>query len=956
MNYDAFGNITRRTGPGGLDNAYTYDQNGNRVNETITRTTSTGVVGETTSYTYDNGGQLLSVTDPLGNITRYTYNANGQIETAINARGYGTTFIYDERRNLVRKIYPDGTFEAFGYDLENRRNATTDQGGRTTFYEYNSQDRVGRVIYPDGSDSLNSYDQAGNLVSTTDSNGNVTTYEYDGAHRLIREINPFGDQYSYSYNSLGAKSSETDALGNVTLFEYEESTFSVPRMTTMLFTDGSQRTISYDVNGRIAVKTDALGNTTLYDYDAAGRLIGVRDALGSETSYTYDEVGNRISQTDANGHSTTYEYDANRNMIKRTLPMGMSETMEYDAAGNLITKTDFNGETTIFAYDSMNRLTAETSPDNETIYYSYTPTGKMASVIDQRGITAYSYDERDRVIRIDYPNGESLSYAYDAAGNRTSLSSSQGTVSYTYDATNRITSVTDPAGGLTSYAYNPTDDIATIFLPNGREVHYSYDTRRRLISTSHTGTAGTPLLSRYDYLLDGVGNRIRTTESTGRVINYGYDSLYRLLEEDSTTQTTYSYDAVGNRMSANGTSYNYDANDRLTSAGTQSFSYDNNGNNITKWDGLDFTQYDYNSKNELVLQVTSDGGVTAYQYDAFGDRVIRNQNGSMTRFIVDPYDVSGLPQVIAEQDDTGTTVASYVYGNDLLALRRDATNHYYHYDGLGSTRFLTDQSYLFAGEQLDPVLGLYYLRARYMDPALGRFTSSDAFPGSVYIPASLHKYSYAHNNPVNLVDPTGQYSLGGISIGISASSIISASIGAYGLYKSGKDLYDKLEKLLIGIPGMKLNNSMTREQLVGKNLLNDLEYKRTFGMITGVELKLNLGAGAVGTAYEIATEMAGDAGKLIAYTYSYPVAYWLAELPAAGQYLSCDFNDWVSHNYAEQLILQLAASVEPRFKVAQKIIGLQLMYFNYIALMGTTATDTYSIQPPQNSCVSPFLR
>jgi len=207
-----------------------------------------------------------------------------------------------------------------------------------------------------------------------------------------------------------------------------------------------------------------------------------------------------------------------------------------------------------------------------------------------------------------------------------------------------------------------------------------------------------------------------------------------------------------------------------------------------------------------------------------------------------------------------------------------------------------------------------------------------------------------------MLDPTGQFTLGGMSIGISASRILSTSIKAYGLYKSGKDWYDKVDKLLNAIPGMKLNNSMTREQFLGKNLLNDLEYKRTFGMITGAELKLNLGAGAVGTAYEIATDMAGDAGKHIAYTYSYPVAYWLADLPVAGQYISCDFNDWVSHNYAKQLILQLAASVEPRFKVAQKIIGLHLMGFNYYALMGTTAIDTYSIQPPQNSCVSPFLR
>jgi RHS repeat-associated protein len=980
MEYDAFGNMTRRTGPGGLDNAHTYDQNGNRLSETVRRTTSAGMTEETSSYTYDENGRLLTMTDPLGNTTSYIYNINGQVERARDPLGLETVFAYDDRGNLVRKTYPDGTFEAFGYDLENRRNAVTDQGGRTTFYEYNSQDNVVRVIHPDGSDSRNTYDQAGNLVSTTDNNGNVTTYEYDGANRLIREINPLGDQLSFTYDSLGAKSSETDALGNVTLFEYEENTFNVPRMTRMQFANGSQRTISYDINGRIATDTDELGNTTSYDHDAAGRLSRVQDALGNETSYTYDEVGNLIAQTDANGNNTTFDYDANSNMIRRTLPMGMSETMEYDASGNLVAKTDFNGQTTTFAYDSMNRLAAETRPGEGVIYYSYTPTGQVATVIDQRGVTAYGYDERDRIVRIDYPAGDSLSYAYDAAGNRISLSSSEGTVSYTYDANNRLTSVTDPSSGLTSYAYSPSDDITAIFLPNGREVHYTYDARRRLVSMSHTGPASTPLLARYDYLIDEVGNRIRTTESTGRVVNYRYDPLYRLLEEDSATQTTFSYDAVGNRISVNGVSYNYDANDRLISAGTQSFSYDNNGNQIMKSDGIGFTQYGYNLENQLTLQVTSAGDVTSYQYDAFGNRVNRDHNGDITRFIVDPYDLSGLPQVIAEQDGIGTTVASYVYGNDLLTLRQDTANLYYHYDGLGSTRLLTDQdgsitdtydydafgtlinssgattqSYLFTGEQLDPGLGLYYLRSRYMDPTLGRFISLDSFPGSVYLPASLHKYNYAHNNPVNMLDPTGQYSLGGMSISISASSILSGSLArAYSLGKQGFELAGKLEKLLITIPGMKLNDKLTRAQLLGGQFSDlGVEYEIGGG---GFDLNLSLGAGAVGTAYEISSEMAGDLlAKGLVYMVSDTAAYWMANLPAAGQYRSCGFNDWVGYNYHQQLILQLATSAEPRFKIAQMIIGVSLIEQNLKALMGTTALDTYSIRPPENTCTSPLL-
>jgi RHS repeat-associated protein len=86
----------------------------------------------------------------------------------------------------------------------------------------------------------------------------------------------------------------------------------------------------------------------------------------------------------------------------------------------------------------------------------------------------------------------------------------------------------------------------------------------------------------------------------------------------------------------------------------------------------------------------------------------------------------------------------------------------YDYDAFGNLvarAGTTANVYLFNSQQLDSALGFYYLRARYYDPVTGRFASRDPWVGNDFDPASLHPYTYAHNNPVNMHDPTGQMTL-----------------------------------------------------------------------------------------------------------------------------------------------------------------------------------------------------
>ena len=71
----------------------------------------------------------------------------------------------------------------------------------------------------------------------------------------------------------------------------------------------------------------------------------------------------------------------------------------------------------------------------------------------------------------------------------------------------------------------------------------------------------------------------------------------------------------------------------------------------------------------------------------------------------------------------------------------------------------TDNDYLYTGEQYNESTGLYYLRARYMSPETGTFTTMDTYAGTLDNPVSLHKYLYANGNPVMYTDPTGNFSL-----------------------------------------------------------------------------------------------------------------------------------------------------------------------------------------------------
>jgi RHS repeat-associated protein len=153
--------------------------------------------------------------------------------------------------------------------------------------------------------------------------------------------------------------------------------------------------------------------------------------------------------------------------------------------------------------------------------------------------------------------------------------------------------------------------------------------------------------------------------------------------------------------------------------------------------------------------------------------------------------------VVKETNATTGNITDYLYGDDLIKQTKAANDSYFLYDGLGSTRALSDgiglitdtydyssfgitlnqtgvteNSYLFTGDQHDSETDNYYLRARYYDPSRSGFTQMDTWMGNDNDVMTLHKYLYANADPVNNIDPSGNFSLTQISFGIATLGVL----------------------------------------------------------------------------------------------------------------------------------------------------------------------------------------
>ncbi|WP_186323569.1 RHS repeat-associated core domain-containing protein [Paenibacillus xylanexedens] len=432
-----------------------------------------------------------------------------------------------------------------------------------------------------------------------------------------------------------------------------------------------------------------------------------------------------------------------------------------------------------------------------------------------------------------------LRYDYDAKGQTVASTDAGGTcVEYTHDPVGRVVAIRQGEKDLAQYTYASGNRIASMLYGNGVQTAYEY-TPEVQVSRLHTRTADGTVLLDNQYTYDRSGNKIGCYGSEDQA-EYRYDALDRLVEARYAGYGTeqLAYDASGNRVSRiwNGqrTSYTYDTRNRLLSLIEEAlqgedqgipdeqadgriirYAYDAQGNLIREHKGEQTTTYAYDAFNRTSRVEQADGRVVQHGYDPEGLRIRLDNNGNVSHFIHDGW------HVVNELDKTEQVQASYIRGHEWLTqlddqghmayyvnnIHGDVTHltgqqgqilNAYTYDAFGnmlSAREQRGNPFRYAGEMQDALTGHYYLRARFYNPQIARFTQEDTYRGD-----GLNLYAYVANNPIRYVDPSGY------------------------MCQDKGDVYDPNKRLIPGTPGQITKSDSSA---LGKNLLESMGLPRS---------------------------------------------------------------------------------------------------------------------------------
>ncbi len=757
---------------------YHYENTDKGIREEIKTITTTE--GDITAYTYDTAtGKRISVADASGNTVEYAYNDMGLVTYIKDAKEVETDLTYDTNNVDLLEIrtykgaqtYSNATLV---YNTTHDVTSITDVlSTRTTGIDYNSY---------------------GQITNVTDALTIVASNTYNANHQLTQVLRDSKVVQTNTYDALDRVRTTTDATGMMLTYDYN----NLNHITKVTYPDGKYVTKTYSSCCPRVVDaiTDRNGKTINFTYDALKRLTNVFDK--GQTQFDYDFSGNLVQLIDANQNATTYEYDNNNRLIKKINANGKFESYEYNTSSLLSLRTDARNIQTSYYYDENKNLTNVSYSDmTPQILINYDDFNRITDIQDGTGITNFTYHPDSLLATIDGPlSNDNITYTYDDLGRRIGMAADLGQAhTYAYDNLNRLTSVQTGAGDFT-YAYksNVSPMIDTLTRPNLSSTTYTYDAVLNRLTSISNKNSSAQIINQYDYTYDK--DRIASeTITDGEPITTFQEGLIQ-----------YDHNNVNQLVK--------------TIAPEKLFNHDDAGNMTQGYtpEGYMFTAT-YDAENRLkTIEYIDNTAINhkieyIYAYNSFVAQIKKYEN---TTLVSDTSVIRDGLLALQERDAANTVNREYTWGinrgggiGGLLNLKQNAQNYSYLYDGKGNITAVTDtaqalsaayrydafgvlmtkagtldQPFTFSTKRYDSSTGLNYYGYRFYSPQIGKWMTRDP----IGLAGGINLYGFVLNDPVNFIDPTGEFAITGTVLAIWAIAELGMSI--YDAYDTVSTLAD----------------------------------------------------------------------------------------------------------------------------------------------------------------------